>query len=498
MQSTSITIPSGATLSGLAASNGTTVSALMAANPSITDADKIQAGATLNVPKPAVIQTSTAQRSTTAQNVNDHNTLVSKITAPSTPTTGAVGVSGGANGADSSNIDSTTGQPTGAVGFKLDAAGNKTWTDAAGNPLADSSDQRTSILGKTADIQSQGNDSIRALNDTLKTALSYSDAVGAANIQQIMQMYQSRINSIQSSYDRLGVSKNEANNRTGLARYAPDQAQGILTDVEVTAQQKISDLVTQMSNAVTKAQSALQSGDLKTFNDTSKQIKDLQKGMTTEVNNLYKEAQKYNSDVIKTEQQNIKDTQAQHESDIKEATAAAPYLLSQKSKYGTDDKWQAFLDSYAKESGIDPEILKGEVQGYSDKQSKSSKTSSSNKDGGTSGTFAYTNQDVTDISSILKTGGTIKGTTYGGRTGGYSDASLYQTLADGWESQGGKMADFVKAFPPSDYVNPDDNSKLPTYLQNKSGKKSSSDGGAASPSSPFKPASNDEASPPSK
>ena len=45
-----ITIQSGATLSGIARDNGTTVSALMAANPQVSSPDKIYAGANLNVP----------------------------------------------------------------------------------------------------------------------------------------------------------------------------------------------------------------------------------------------------------------------------------------------------------------------------------------------------------------------------------------------------------------------------------------------------------------
>ena len=44
------TIKSGDTLSKIASANGTTVSALMAANPSITNANVIRAGASLSIP----------------------------------------------------------------------------------------------------------------------------------------------------------------------------------------------------------------------------------------------------------------------------------------------------------------------------------------------------------------------------------------------------------------------------------------------------------------
>ena len=48
--STTATIKSGQTLSGIAAANGLTVAQLMAANPNITDANKIQSGASINIP----------------------------------------------------------------------------------------------------------------------------------------------------------------------------------------------------------------------------------------------------------------------------------------------------------------------------------------------------------------------------------------------------------------------------------------------------------------
>ena len=46
-----ITIPSGATLAGIAKANGTTVSALLAANPQISNANVIHAGASLSLPR---------------------------------------------------------------------------------------------------------------------------------------------------------------------------------------------------------------------------------------------------------------------------------------------------------------------------------------------------------------------------------------------------------------------------------------------------------------
>ena len=90
----SITIQKGQTLSGIAKANGTTVDALMKANPSITDANKIFAGANLNLPtspvSPPVAPVSSAAPKpapvTPSPSVTDR---VGQISSPGTTSTPA-------------------------------------------------------------------------------------------------------------------------------------------------------------------------------------------------------------------------------------------------------------------------------------------------------------------------------------------------------------------------------------------------------------------------
>lgn len=49
---------------------------------------------------------------------------------------------------------------------------------------------------------------------------------------------------------------------------------------------------------------------------------------------------------------------------------------------------------------------------------------------------------------------------------GWVDPTVYQNGYDSWVSRGGKIADFIKAFPPVQYVNPE-NDWLPPYLRPK-------------------------------
>lgn len=496
MQSTSISINPGDTLSSIASQNGTSVNAIMAANPSITDANKIQAGAKLTLPaKPTVIQTTTAQRGVTAQNVSDHNAMVTNIsnagnpTPPVTPSGSGSGGAGGAGGGDTnSSTDPITGQPSGAVGFKYDAGGNRTWVDASGNPLAASSDSRSAMTGKVADIQTQGSDQIRALTSTLQNALAYTNSIGAANIQQIMQMYQARIGSIQESTDRQAAQKTSAGYRTGLNRYAPDQAAGVVSEVEQIGQQRIVDLITKMNDAVTKAQSSLQAGDMKAFNDTSNQIKGIQKNMSTEINNLYKEAQQYNANLVKTAAQANKDAQQ----GINTAKADAPTLAAERDQFSTEAEWKSFLGEYAKERGLDPDVLSGEVQGYMDTQANKNKPklgNSKQSGGGKDGAYTYTGEDVGTYSNFLNKGGTAAdGTAYNARgSDGFVDPGSYIYAYNDWIGQGGTPKGFLKQFPVTN-VNPASYSTLPAALQPKPAK-STAPAGTAAPGTPtsFKP-----------
>ena len=74
-----------------------------------------------------------------------------------------------------------------------------------------------------------------------------------------------------------------------------------------------------------------------------------------------------------------------------------------------------------------------------------------------SGALEYTKFDYSEDASQLETS---RG------TDGWVDPTIYQKLYDAWISSGGKIADFVKTFPPEQYVNPE-NDWLPPYLRPK-------------------------------
>lgn len=74
-----------------------------------------------------------------------------------------------------------------------------------------------------------------------------------------------------------------------------------------------------------------------------------------------------------------------------------------------------------------------------------------------SGALDYTKQDYSaDASALEQSRG----------SDGWVDPTVYQKLYDAWVVNGGKIADFVKTYPPEQYVNPA-NDWLPPYLRPK-------------------------------
>lgn len=82
-------IKPGDTLGKIAAANGTTVQAIMAANPQIKDANRIQAGATLNMPS-GNSTVATTRPANSAPNISAKPAAPTATPATPTPATGAV------------------------------------------------------------------------------------------------------------------------------------------------------------------------------------------------------------------------------------------------------------------------------------------------------------------------------------------------------------------------------------------------------------------------
>lgn len=503
----SITIPSydsstgAGTLSSIASQHGVSVQDLMAANKGNTAAipdgnnpNVIIAGAKLNIPKASVIQTTTSARADT----QDRQARLAQITGSqgTNSANGPAAPQGGAPGAlsfDSSvplpqpgsqeyndaaggkipkgysmNANGRLTQDTGSQGGAA-AGGDKSGAGAA--PV----DEMAGLKGEMEKIHAAGLAQIEGMKGTLQNLMMTGDARTASRIAMLMGMYQQRISAVQESYKRLGAAKDMADFRNGVNRYTPQQGQGVLTDNEVQEQLAITKVMSQMNDAITKAQQAQDANDMKTFNTEFDKIDKYQKTVDDSISKLMKSATDYQNAQTKATAAAAKGTAASVKTGMDLSKRVAPMVADSISSLKSDKEKKAAIEKYAKENGIDPAVLSGDVAAYTGagKPPKPVKAAAGSKVKPiVSGGLSYTNDDLGQMETIFSKGATVDGTKFNPRgADGYVDPGLYKAMADKWTASGGLVKDFTSKFPPNKYVNPASNDTLPTYLQNSGGKK---------------------------
>lgn len=467
-----------------------------------------------------VIQTTTAQRVNTANNVSMVNGITGSLTAaatpavntnsttptsnttstPSTPTnptnpgygntgTTTAPVSTTGTTTTPANNGTTTTPPAGTVSTGKDASGNTTYLDASGNPIDTSTtpeDNGSAVPGsdyfntQVAAITQAGSTQMAALATTLQQTMALSDSLTQSTIAQVVAQTASQSASITQAYTGLVASKSEQSARLGLDQTSPDQAAGVLTNIQTIEQGKLADLNSKMLDAVQKAQTSLQEGDMKAFNDTSDQIKAIQTAMATSVKSLYTAAQDY----TKAQMTAATATQKAVSDSVALAKNLAPSIAGEIAGMSAADQ-KTVISQMATEYNVDPSLLEGYVTNAATTanqkatSSANAATNASNtqatagldinakQGGGVDGDFKYSGSDKSNVESDLTSGGTFDGTKYNG-TGkdGYVDPDLYMAELQGWKTKGGTQAGFLKLFPPTDYINPADNANLPTWAQN--------------------------------
>jgi hypothetical protein len=460
--------------------------------------------------KSSVIQTTTANRANTQKNIQGFNNLTSQVAQNGLANTGKTDGANDPNGAkistDSQNKSQVTNQkqtfprlavPTGWLSEDTETGGqilssptggkvysnpndNPDFIKAQATPPANSQqnsqsptdssasstdtsgqeDPMDSIDSEIESIHTAAAQQVKDIQSTLKDTLKYIDTTAASTVSTLTNMYNERITSVKDSYARLSAKKNQQNIRNGLDRYAPDQAQGVLTDVEVVGQMKIADLTTKMNDAITKATDAQSANDTKAFNNAYKEIQTIQKNMTTEINTLYKTAVSYKNAQTKALHEEQMNASRKITDDVKKSTAIAPYLAEELAGMNKAEQ-DTFFKTYADQNGISESVLRGAVSKASLSRTNTISTianrgkSKSAKAGGesTDGKITYTADDIGDIEAKMPRG-----------DDNYVDTGVYTKLFNNWLKLGGTSVGFIKEFPPKTHLNPSDTS-VPTIFK---------------------------------
>lgn len=445
-------------------------------------------------PPAPLLTTSAASRSTTSQNMA---TL-----------TGAVNNAAAGNAVSAGQTTAGTGTATPGSGSTATPGGGTGIVPV--NPTADQLANRTTDATKTPADSTGGTDDISAAVSGLPPSLQKLYGDNIANLQQehtdakatLVQAQATlandpaataAVNAISAKYDVL-IQAMQLKNKQVLGKASSAVGafgglgvmnQSFLSNQMDAAQGRISNIISQQTNATLAAQAAYGKQDLAAFNSAMDNYNKTISDMNTALRDLSAATDKQ-----------IKDVQAQAKIDAAAQKQAVTTDISKSANLGTslaktlsdagitdENQVNAYVQKMAEQYGItDPEILKSAVitaqqttQKANDAHANTVSTiakrnqpkAGSTKGSGTDGTYKYTSDDVSSYSALLNQGGQDpNGTAYGARgTDGYVDPGAYVAALNDWTANGGTPAGFAKKFPVKSNINPTSYAKLPAAIR---------------------------------
>lgn len=282
------TIKYGDTLSGIALKNGTTVSALMSANPTIKNADKIGAGVSIVLPQSQNnIQNTTQQRVADTKAQADYSNLMTAkglngANATPSPTGGSAGTA--TNGA-TTTAGNTQGQDPNQKASNLNGLVDSLYLQGTTDPAKilsqsngqldlDTINKRLETLNAdptykaNAGIMTEYQKNIKSLDDqkaqldTQFEALKLNmEAENKSAVESIQSNFALRREQLKSANEALRGSREKMGYQTDSFRYTPTQMNGLITNDEQNYVTNLAELDAQEKQLLLQASSAKAKGD---------------------------------------------------------------------------------------------------------------------------------------------------------------------------------------------------------------------------------------------
>lgn len=378
---TNYTIKSGDTLSGIALKNGTTVSALMSANPTITNANKIYSGASIVLPGSTgtTIQNTTAQRGKDLTTQVDYNNIMASK-GLNTPQTAPVPT----DTTKQNTKDATQTTPTNPNGM-IDSLYLSGVTDAGsilkqtgGTLDLDTINKRLATLNAdpvykaNSDITSKYNKQLADL-DAQRVALDEQMATLKADMAQenksamdsITATFANRRNVLQQSYSTLMQNREKSGYQTDAFRYTGKQMEGLISNDEQNHIIKLSELDAQEKALLLEAAKAKSEKDWDALSKSNAMYKSIDDQRKQVLGDLLKVSVENNKKITADQkiEQNALVTSAKSADAIAETVAKE---LSGLSGTAYNDK----LQEYATKYNINPDALKSSVVSAQTKMTK--------------------------------------------------------------------------------------------------------------------------------
>lgn len=312
-----------------------------------------------------IIQTTTDRRSTTQERSTNLDTRLTGTMNNVANTQGSYNPN--APQPDTPNFRYDPKNPSGQ-GVKLDNAGNPITTpgEQTSNPDSFQSKYDAQFGEGSYDKETASTRDAKAkiaeYDSQLERLKVSQNASTNALISSIRQVYGARIAKMQDANHRLLETKRVSNFKNNRARYTPVSSAGILTSEEIAGHERIGTLEAAMMQEIAKAEQARADGDLKMFNERFDYIESVEKKLQDEIMNQHKRV--IDTDNARRQQEAEERLQEKNANDLlfKKAETAAPGIAKAISGYKTDAEKLKFIEAYAAKTGIDVDVIRGEVE----------------------------------------------------------------------------------------------------------------------------------------
>lgn len=354
---------------------------------------------------PSLLVTSGASRSNYANNVTTLNNAVGNLSVGGNQvnpsgTTGNI-QNGSVTTPTPPSYDNATGQLTDygkSIGAKdVNGTGSGTGGSASGNGTSDTSNEPDtnglvtasdgtkidpSVKDAYESTVSQMNDEIANAKNTLSSALStlQNDPSATAAIQQIEAKYDQITTAMQNKNK---VILGRSNASVGAFGGLGQMSQNFMSDEMDAASQRLSNILTQESGAILRAQEAYKKGDIGAFDAASKYLDKLNTDKSSAISKLLTAS----DNAVKQRQAEAKAAQTLTNqtitNDIKLSTSLGTAMAKELSDSGVTDPKQieAYVKEMATQNGIsNPEVLNSalvKAQGAASKADLSAKNTNS-------------------------------------------------------------------------------------------------------------------------
>lgn len=367
---------------------------------------------------------------------------------------------------------------------------------------ADKSSNDVSDFYGDGTSQNPGSADYQAVMKMFAPIMASTDANTVTQIASIKDQYQQLFAQQQQIDDQAARTSNNALLNSGVSRYAPISALGLIHTTMSLGLSNISNLESKEDAAIASAQQAQSDGDYKTMTDALTMAENVRQAKQTAAAALSDKISTANQALFTQRQQTMKDNAIA--TLVQQGITDPSEILTNLQSAGVDatsadvsgtlkniadalDTTTANLTGDTKNfvalkqanqlpSDIAALPAGQQLAAYIEMVHDAERAPAAPGKTGSdvyvqSGTLTYTNEDFSADSKQLNAS---RG------SDGYVDPSMYQQLFQNWLDSGGSLEDFTKTYPPKDYVNPA-NTWLPHYLMPASSGSASASAGAQTP-----------------